>query len=210
MKRIDLKQRGVGLLIGLVERHHELHRRRDELRLQPQLEGDLARLEGLEADRRIDVLLDDRLRVLGRNLFDLHPAGLRGHEDRTRDRAVQQNAQIQFAGNRQRLFDQQPPHLLALRTGLVGHQLHPENLFRQFAGLRVALGQLHAAAHPAASRVNLRLHHHSGGPCAHQVFGGALCFLARLHHRAARHRHPILRKNGLGLVLVNFHGFSIR
>ncbi len=115
------------------------------------------------------------------------------------------NSKIQLAGNRERLFNQQPPHLLPLWTGLMGHQLHAENLSCQLGGLRVILGQFHAAAHPASSSMNLRLHYHPGGSCAQQVFSGALCFLARLNHPAARHRHPILRENGLGLILVNFH-----
>ncbi len=91
-ERIDLKQRRVGLLVGLVERQHELYRRCDKLRLQTEAEGDLARLEGLKANRGIDVLLDDRIRVLGRNLLDLHPACFGGHEHGTRNRAIQQDA----------------------------------------------------------------------------------------------------------------------
>ena len=191
-ERIDLEQRGVGLLVSLVQRHHELHRRRNELRLQFQGERDLARLERPEPDRRIDVLLDDCCRVFGRNFFDLHPARFGRHEHRSRHRPVQHDSQVQFAGNRQRLFDQQPPDLLALRPGLVRHQLHPQHLLGDHAGFPVLLGQLHASALAAPAGMDLRLHYNSRGALTHKVLGGALCCLARFHHRAARHCHSIL------------------
>ena len=53
----------------------------DLRRLEAEREGELARLVGLKADGGIDVLLEDGVGVFGGDLFDLHAAGLRGHED---------------------------------------------------------------------------------------------------------------------------------
>ena len=83
-----------------------------------------------------------------------------------RDGAVEDDAEVEFAGDGKSLFDQQAAHLLALGTGLVGHQLHAENFSGQFSGFVVALGQFHAAALATASGVDLRLDYHSGGSCA--------------------------------------------
>ena len=56
-------------------------------------------------------------------------------------------------------FDQQVADLLAFRTGLVGDQLHAENLAGVFAHLFERLGDLDAAALAAAASVNLGLDH---------------------------------------------------
>ena len=47
---------------------------------------------------------------LGGDLFDLHAARRRSHEDRLALHAVEHDAQVQFAFDGQRLFDQQPLH----------------------------------------------------------------------------------------------------
>ena len=93
---IDLQQRSVRIDVSLVKPDHELHRFIDLRWLQSEREGKLARLIGLEADRRVDISLLDSRRILRRDLFNLHAAGLRRHEDqlarlrdpaRCRDRA---------------------------------------------------------------------------------------------------------------------------
>ena len=49
-------------------------------------------------------------RRLRGDLFDLHAARRRSHEHRLALRAVEHDAEIQFALDGQRLFDQQPLH----------------------------------------------------------------------------------------------------
>ena len=120
-------------------------------------------------------------------------------------RAVEHDAEIQLARDGQRLFDQQPLHLLALGAGLVRDQRHAQHLLGQFNGLFRRLGDLHAAALAAASGVNLRLHHDSGCAFVEQVAGRRIGFLGALDHLSARHGHSILRQDCLALVLVNFH-----
>ena len=160
-KRIDLEQRSVRIEERLVEAGQKLHRGIDLLRAQPQLERDLARLKRLEAHARIDVLLQNRIRIFRRDLLNLHPARRRRHEHRLALGAVHQNSQVEFLLDGQRLFDQQPPHDATFRPGLVRHQLHAQHFGREIAGLVHRLGDLHAAALAAAAGMNLRLHHHS-------------------------------------------------
>src|SRR5205085_9496219 len=52
-ERVYLQERRVQLLVRRVERLHELRRLIDQLRGQPQTEGELARLKRAEADRRV-------------------------------------------------------------------------------------------------------------------------------------------------------------
>ena len=59
------------------------------------------------------------------DFFNLHAAGLRSHEDQLAGGAVEHDAEIELAIDGRGLFDQQPLHLLALRAGLVRHQLMP-------------------------------------------------------------------------------------
>ncbi len=103
------------------------------------------------------VSLIDGLGGLGGHLFNLHAAGLRGHEDQLAGGAVEHDAEIKLAVDGRGLLDQQPLHLLALRAGLVRHQLHAENVLGVQLGLLAGAGHFHAAALAAASGVNLRL-----------------------------------------------------
>ena len=170
---IDLDQRGVGFDEGLVEALEEGHRLVDLRGLESQREGQLARLPRAEAHGRVDGLLEDGLGSLGGDFFNLHAAGLRSHEDQLAGGAVEHDAQIELAFNGRGLFDQQPLHLLALGTGLVGDQLHAENVldvqFCVFAGA----GNFDAAAFAAASGVNLRLDHDARGAFGKQFAGHA-------------------------------------
>jgi hypothetical protein len=207
---IDLGQRTVGHLEGDVERGHELHRLVDLRGCEPQSKRQLARLEGLQAHSRNDVLFQDRFRILGCDLLDLHAARGRGHEDGTRFGAVNHDPQVQFAIDGQRLLDQQATHLFAFRAGLVRDQLHTQHAAGDLAGFFGGVGDLHPAALAAPAGVDLRLHHHRLRAGSEQVFGGVLRRFAGGHHLAAGHRDAILRQDCFRLVLVNFHGRGIR
>ena len=69
------------------------------------------------------------------DLFDLHAAGLRGHEDQLGRGAVEHDAEIELAVDGSGLFDEQALHLLALRAGLVRDELHAEDLLGVLFGL---------------------------------------------------------------------------
>ena len=204
-ERVDLDQRRVGIFGGTRQRHHELHRAADVLRLQPEAEGDFARLKATQPEAGNQMLLDDGMGILGGDLFDLHATRGRCHEDIAAGDAVEHDAEVQLARDGQGLFDQQPLHDLALGPGLVRDQLHAQHLGCELGGFFRRFGELDAAALAAASGVNLRFDHDAGRALLKQRTRRVERLIARLNHLAARHRHSILSQNGFSLVLVNFH-----
>ncbi len=84
-------------------------------------------------------------------------------------------------------------------------QIHPEDLAGQLSGFFRRLGELYTAAFAAASSVNLCLDDNTGGAVVQQGLGRSVGFVAGLDHLPARHRHSVLRQDGLRLVLMYFH-----
>ena len=156
----------------------------------------------MQADARIERFFQNQLRRFGGDFFNLHAARRRRHEYRLALHAIEHDAQIQLALDGQRLFDQQALHDAAFRAGLVRHQLHAQHLARDLRGFRRILRDLDAAALAASAGVDLRLHHHA----AADILGRRLGLVRRERHFAARHRNVVLAQDGLGLILVNFHG----
>ena len=109
------------------------------------------------------MLLQNRVGIFRRDLLDFHSTRGRRHEYRLALGAVHQNAQVKFLLDGQCLFDQQAAHDAALRTGLMRHQLHAQHFGGEFAGFVHRLGDLYAAALAAATGVDLRFDHDSGG-----------------------------------------------
>src|SRR5437764_7910778 len=118
-KWIDLAQGSVSLFKSLVETSHETYSLIDRLRFQAQAKSQLARMERLKSNRRINMLHQDCLGIFRRNFLNFHPARYRRHKDRTRCSAVHHNAQVKLTLNRQGLFNQQPLYDLSFRPGLV-------------------------------------------------------------------------------------------
>ena len=90
-----------------------------------------------------------------------------------------------------RLFNQQPLNFLALGTGLVRDQVHPEHLGRQLAGFFRRLGYLDAATLAAAAGVDLCLDDDAGCTVAEQRLGRSRALLRGSRpcaHAARRHR----------------------
>jgi len=204
-ERINLHQRSVGIDECLVKALEERHRVVDLCRLQSQRKGQLARLPCAEPDRRIDRLLVDGLGILGRDLFDLHAAGLRSHEHQLAGDTVEHDAQIELAVDSRGLLDEQALHLLALRTRLVGDELHAQDVLGVLLGFLAGLGYLHAAALAAASGVNLRLDDDAGSALDKQLAGHRGGFLQRVRHLALGHGNAVLGQDLLCLILVNLH-----
>ena len=105
-------------------------------------EGQFARLKGAEAEAGLDGFLQDQLRRLGGDLFDVHAAGRGRHEDGLALHAVEHDAEVEFALDGQGFFDQQALHDAAFGTGLVGDQRHAQDLARQFAASAASLATL--------------------------------------------------------------------
>src|SRR6185369_2212268 len=119
---------------------------------------DLAPMEGLDAGGGIDRHLDDLFRMLGGDLFDLHPAFGGGHDGDARRRAVDQHAEIELAPDVAAALHIDALHQLALGAGLVGDEVHADHAARIVAHLVEGFGDLDPTAFAAAAGMDLRLH----------------------------------------------------
>ena len=79
-ERVDLQHGAVAIAERPVGVHDRLHGRRDLLDVQAELERDLAGLELLQTDGRLDHDLDQGFGLVGGDLFDIHAAALRGDD----------------------------------------------------------------------------------------------------------------------------------
>src|ERR1700722_6982007 len=82
------------------------------------------------------------------------------------------------------------------------HQRHPQDRARDLGGLDRVLRAFHAAALAASARVDLRFYYDAPADTLRR----RLSLLHIERHLAARHRDVILGQDGLGLILMNFHG----
>ena len=155
---IDLAQRRVSFCRCTIKSGHQLYCRIHLLRFESKGKRQLASLERLKSNGRIDRLLKNGIRIPGRNLFDLHASCPRGHEDQLGGRAIKHYAQVKFALDGQSLFYQETFYLLPLRPRLVCYQLHAEDLGSELFGLFGSLGQFHAPTLAASASVDLCFH----------------------------------------------------
>ena len=119
--------------------------------------------------------------------------------------AVEHDAEIQFARDGQRLFNQQPLHLLALGPGLVRDQRHAQHLLGQLAA---SSGDLAIFTPPPLPRPPAWICALTTTPVAPSWKSARAAVSASsraLDHLSARHGHSVLRQDCLSLVLVNFH-----
>ncbi len=201
-ERIDLEERRVGRDERVVERTHQLDGLLDGVARQPQRERQLASLEGLQAQGRVDADLEDSLgRLLG-DLLDLHAAVLAHHQDGLARRPVDHQAQIELAADVEALLHQHAANLAAFRSGLMRDEPHPDHLLGRRLRLDRRLDDFHAAALAAAAGVNLGLDH---AHAAAQPIGDLPGLFGRERHLALGNRHAVACKDGLRLILVNLH-----
>ena len=105
-ERVDLEHRRVGAPERVVQGVQQL-RELPELRaLETECEADLPRLERQQPDARVHVLAQDTLGCGGGHLLDVHAASGTGHDDRTSDGAIEQQAHVEFAADLQALLDE--------------------------------------------------------------------------------------------------------
>ena len=162
---IDLGQRSIARFECCIKRGHERHRLVHLLRLDAQRKGQLARLKGLQSHAGLDVLFQNRVRIFGRNLFNLHAAARRGHKHRLAHGAINHDAEIQFAINRQSLFHQQPLNFLPFGASLVRDQIHAQHLGGDVARLCDRFGNLYSTALATSAGVYLGFDYNSTRPC---------------------------------------------
>jgi hypothetical protein len=164
--------------------------------------GDVIGFGILQARGRVDLDLVDFFRMRCSHFLDVHAAFARGHQhDALRD-AVGDHRHIEFLLDVGAFFDQQAAHFLAFRAGLVGDQLHAEDLVRVLAHLLERLGHLHAAALAATACMNLRL---DDPDRTAEGLGGLHRFVNTQARDATRHRDAVLPQDFFSLVLMDFH-----
>ena len=156
-------------------------------------------------DQRVDEDLEDLLRRVVRHRLDVHAAFAAGHHRHVLRGAVGERGDVVLLLDVGAFFDQQPAHLLALGPGLVGDQLHAQDLPGQLLDLVERARQLDAAALAAAAGMDLRLDHPDGAAQLLRRFAGFEHGEGRV---AARHRHAEVAKDFLALVLVDLHGWA--
>ena len=100
------------------------------------------------------------------------------------------------------LFDQQAFDNAPGGTRLHGDQIHAQHVTCDVGGFLRRMRQLYPSALAAATRVDLRLHHHNVGLETLRPFAG---FVLGESHFAARGGDAVARKDRLRLILVNLH-----
>ncbi|MDH6591965.1 hypothetical protein M2165_001854 [Variovorax sp. TBS-050B] len=136
------------------------------------------------------------------HFLDVHAAFARGDEGHLLRGAVGHGRDVVFLLDVRTVLDVQAAHLLAFGAGLVGLELHAQDLTGELLDVLDRLGHLDAAALAAAARVDLGL---DDPHRASKLLGGLDRLLNRIGRNAARHRHAELGKNFLALVLVDLH-----
>ena len=201
---VDLHQGGVAVPVdgagGLHHPHGPGHRRPRQAQAVRQAPS----LKRGQTDAEVDLLAQDELRRVGRNLLYLHAAGRARHDDRPRRGAVDQQPEVQLALDVERLLDQHARHAATLGTGLRRDERHPDQGLRRLLGLARVSDHPHAAALAPPAGMDLRLDDDAAPE--------TLRHPARLGRRerdlAARHGQAMLREQDLRLVLVNLHGIT--
>lgn len=88
-------------------------------------------------------------------------------------------------------------------AGLMGFELHAQNLAGQALDIVNAFGHFHTAALAAPTGVDLGFHHPHGAAKLLRCFHS---FLNSEGSDSARNRHTELTQDVLALVFVDFHG----
>src|SRR5437867_11641800 len=91
----DFHQRRIRLLKRSKQTSHKAHGFTDLLRLQPERERQLARLESFQTHAGIDVLFQNGSVILSRNLLNFHSARSGCHKYRPRFRSVNHDSEIE-------------------------------------------------------------------------------------------------------------------
>ena len=177
---------------------------------QIQLGRQLADLIRLQAGVGIERLLENQLRRFGGDFFDVHAARWRRISTGPGHRAIDDDAQVQLAGDVAAFFDEHLPHGLPFRPGLDRDQRFAQQIAGHLGGLVGRLHQLHAAllrvvfdrAFAAAAGVDLGLH---DGDRAAQFVNAAAASSAERATMPLRHGDAGLAEDLFGLKFVDFH-----
>ena len=201
-QRVDLREKAVLFQAEAVQVEEQFHAVLADAPLEPQGEGDLARLVGAQPGEGVDGEDVDLFRRLLRHFFDLHPPFGRSDEAVTGGFPVKGDGQVKLPGDLHRLFHQYPPHPEPFGTGLRRHQLPAEQFFAQFLRLLGVVDELDASPLAASAGIDLRLHH-AAPP---HLLGGPLHLVGGERDPSARDRYAVGTQNFLCLIFVDVHG----
>ena len=149
----------------------------------------------------------NQVRGLFGDFFDVHAAFAGRHDCHFLGDTVDYQTHIELFLDVCAFLDEKAAHHLARRPGLMGNQLHTENLRGVGSDFVQRFGHLDAAALAAATGMNLRLDHPHR---AAEFLGRFYRLLNRESRNAARHWHTKLSQDFLALVFVNFHEVASR
>ena len=139
------------------------------------------------------------------DFLDLHAAGGAGHEDDLAGRAINQDAEVEFAFDVDAFFDEQTLDDAAAGAGLDGDQVHAQHVAGDVGGFVGGMRELDAAGLAAAAGMDLRLYDNDGRFQAMRAFAG---LFLREGNFAARDSDAVAGENRFGLILVNLHRVS--
>ena len=202
-QRIDLRQRAVGVHVAPVQLLEHVDRLGLGCRRHANAVGELGALRVGQPRRGVDEDLQDLLGRRVRDFLDVHAAFAAGHDCDLLRGAVGDGRDVVLLLDVGPFLDQQAAHLLAFGAGLVGLELHAEDLAGELLDLVERARELDATALAAAAGMDLRLHHPDRATELLRRLGG---FQHAERGVAARHRHTELAQDFLALVLVDLHG----
>jgi hypothetical protein len=179
-----------------------LHELLDLLALQSQAEGEVTTLVGLGADQGIDCRLENLLRGLVGDLFDLNTALGRGHEHDAPARAVHDGAEVQLVGDIRAGLDENLRHGLSVRIGLVGDQPRPSQCEAK-SSISSCLTSLTPPALPRPPACTWALTTHMSPPIEVRGFHR---LVRRINCMPPGDRQTVLGEQLLALILVKIHG----
>jgi hypothetical protein len=194
----------------------ELRQKRGRLLGQAALElqglGQRAAMVGEDPRGRIDLDGDDLFGGGVRHILDVHAALGGGHHRDAAGLTVDEEREVELAGDLRAFLDIEPPDHAPFRAGLVGHQHPVEHLFGVGADVLDGLDHPDPALGVGAEALEAAL---AAPACVdlgfHDPHGAAEigCGLDRVLHgeggEAAWNSDAELFEDGLGLVFVNVH-----
>ena len=146
---------------------------------------------GLKALQGINGDLDNFFRCIGRHFLDIHPAGFADHHHNLGRFPIRENAQVKLFRNVQALFHQNFLYRPTLGAGLMGHQIHTNNLSGDAFNFLLGLGQLYPPAFAATTGMNLGFYHHG---VTSQRCGNPVSLVGCKGHTSLGDGHIILSK----------------
>ena len=201
-QRVDLDDRAIEFDEGLVHGQDELGAGADLAALKAEAEGDLARMEGLDAGGGIDVDLQDLFRLLGGDLLDFDAALGRGHDGDARGGAIDQHAKIKLALDVAAALHIDALDQLAAGAGLVRHQVHADHALGRVAHVVHRLDDLDAAALAAAAGMDLRL---DDPDRTAELLGRLDRFVGRVSDMAGKDADAKFGEQPFRLIFVDIH-----